>query len=142
MPGGDYGLRVHSGGQDLGEWLPLGPLEGCIEKAADVDVGSVPDPVLVSEVPVGDDTGAVELAERGGAAGVDEREHLLGRSDGSRGRHQVQESYCLGEPHLRLGEPVGISQPGGDFGPPGRLPSRGDIECSAGNKVVIDHFET
>ena len=62
--GSDHRLGLVDLAKDLNERLLLDPLSGGVEQQVDVDVGSLPDPVLVGKIPVGDDACSLQLGER------------------------------------------------------------------------------
>ena len=75
MPRGDDRLRLVDLLQNLREGLLLYLPAGSIKQQPNVNVGSLPDPVFVGEVPVGDDSCALKLIERRIAALGDEIEN-------------------------------------------------------------------
>ena len=64
VAGGHHRGRLPDGGQQLDQALALDSVMGGVEEIGDVDVGSLPDPVLVGEAPVGDQTRRLELGQR------------------------------------------------------------------------------
>ena len=141
VTGGDDGSGPVDPRDDLNQRLFLRPQTGGVEEIADVNVAAVPYPVLVGEVPIGDDAPALQVGQRGSGAPAGQCQQLLRRSDGSRGGHEVQQGDGLGHPCLRWREAMGVAQPRRDLSPATRLASRRDAERTAGNEVVVHRVE-
>ena len=126
---------------DLRQGLSLHPETGGVGEQADVDVAAVPDPVLVGEVPIRDDAGALEFGESPFSAPAGERQKRLRCSDRSRGGHEVEQGDGLRHARLWGSEAMRVAQPRGDLSPAARLAGRSDAERTAGNEVVVHRVE-
>ena len=117
MAGGHHRGRLLDRGQQLDQVLAPDAVMGRVEEIGDVDVGSLPDPVLVGEAPIGDQTCRLELGQRLVDIALGQAEDLPRRPEGPGGGDQVQHRDGLGQPPLRRRQPVGVPEPGGYLGP-------------------------
>ena len=141
VAGGHHRGRLLDGGQQLDEALAPDVMMGGVEEIGDVDVGSLPDPVLVGEAPVGDQPRRLELGQRLVDVALSQAEDLPRGPEGPGGGDQVQHCDGLGQPPLAGRQPVGVPEPGGYLGPAARPARRPDAQRAAGHEIVVNRLQ-
>ena len=63
VPGCNHRARIVDRAENFDERLPLDPLPNRFKQEADIDIGPLPDPVLVGKVPVGHHTCVLQLGK-------------------------------------------------------------------------------
>ena len=71
-----HGRRLIQGRQDLEKWLLPHLFMGRLKETADVDIGSLPNPILVGKLPVRDNTGPLQMNQIALRLRFDEVKHL------------------------------------------------------------------